>query len=325
MPAGVRDFGLAIASMLAIVACGPTAASESDGSTSTTGLETSATRSEASATATTDGDADADAETSVGATSGADDSTSMGDVTCEEVTLDVSGDPCPPGCVELDVHRVVTPLECAAEREYRCVGAGPPPALLPSAFYREDAGELLFAQVVPQRGGSCGDVVAPLGWTECTGAADDPPECACWCTGGLCHGEQFLEQLDGCGLPTPCGPIEISVFDERADVPPCVYEHLAARVPGVYRLAVATGYEFVDLRVYVDGDDDAFVVLQTLDDASRGCPLDLPRWQARHCKLAKPKFFEDCAAILDPAERWSCVWYEDWFSACDAVDAVACE
>ena len=92
-------------------------------------------------------------------------------------------------------------VEASLSGSGTCIGRGEA-STGRTTYYRELDGELRY--LVDGQG--CFTLAgAPVGWTECSGAAGEPEPCGCLCAGDECPWEAEALALEACGFEQPCG------------------------------------------------------------------------------------------------------------------------
>ncbi|MEM9459083.1 MAG: hypothetical protein AAGF11_33200 [Myxococcota bacterium] len=121
---------------------------------------------------------------------------------------------CPVECpIAVRAYRVANPAACtrSAARYVACISAGegggdgqPGAAVLDT----ED-GPLFIDDPALDCSGDDGcasvNTITTSRWETCAEA--EAPGCECVCTDGACSYERFVEEINGCNLPTPCEPL----------------------------------------------------------------------------------------------------------------------
>jgi hypothetical protein len=290
------------ASVVLATACGDRVVADAD--ESSTGMP---------AGSTTDEDGSDDDASDVGDTSGP--STSIGESSTTapvEMTCD-DGDPvaCPPGCTPATSWRIEDDA-CTATPTEVCVAIGNDAPAGPTTFWSDSPDGPRFVEA----GSDCGIDPAPGdGWTECSGSADEPAECACFCAGGVCSGDADHDLLESCGFDEPCPELVYNelkgVADETATT--CMLEALRDRVAGVYRFRTFSGFGSGYSRVYVDGD----VAYRMFGASGEGteCPT-AGEWQPTEaCELASSDYFADCFELVGTPDDCAAT-YHLWTTDC---------
>jgi hypothetical protein len=237
------------------------------------------------------------------------DTTSPADDTGSDIDECLLADPsaCPEDCAAGYALQVIDD-ECTTSSVEACIPGGPKPGVPPTTYWAIAPSGPVFLEY----GGACGAGAQPSGWSECSGAAGDPQECACFCQQGYCRGDEDRRALDECGLATPCDVLfadsEFGAFDH--DVERCVLEGLRDGVPGVYEIAFSSGGFSVDMtRYYVFGSEVARLSIH-VDDIIE-CPLVSDWSAADRCTLQPSEFFASCMmpastddGCIDLADEW---------------------
>lgn len=185
-----------------------------------------------------------------------------------------------------------------------------------SAFFRVIDGVVHIARVGSE-GKDSYFSEHPAGWTECTGAPGDPPECACVCVAGECPGDVALALMTACELPTPC-PMGEGSWDAHA----CIFDTVAAGDPAALQVNINFGDPEFDNRVFLRGDGTATWLQGSCDHINFSCG-DMDYGVPRTCTLREPAFFADCSASVDPEELAVCHDFEQWFTSC-TVEPASC-
>lgn len=299
--------------ILVAAACGPTVATDDGTATATPQVTTGDTAGtgepETGATVTTDV-ATTDAPT-----------TDAADTTDTDAIDDacVSADPaaCPEECYRGFAVQVIDDA-CGTTSVDMCLPGGPKPGVPLTTYWAQAPSGPVFAEY----GGTCSVAARPDAWHECSGAADEPAECACFCQGGYCVGDEDLRALDECGLDWPCGSLLVDPQFGAADhgVQECVLEGLGVRTPGVYEIFTSNGFSSATTRFYVFGDDQVARIERMSDDVF-SCPETSDWGSASSCTLASGEFFASC---LEPQPKGEdCVLEIDaWVSECGGGGAV---
>jgi hypothetical protein len=287
--------------ILIAAACGPTVATDDDATTDTPQVTT--------------GDTAATGET--GATVNTDAPTTDAVDTTDTDAIDdacVSGDPaaCPQDCYRGYAWQVIDDA-CGVNSVEMCLPGGPKPGLPSTTYWAQTSAGPVFAEY----GGPCSAAARPDMWHECSGAVDEPAECACFCQGGYCLGDEDRRALDECALPWPCDPLLVDpqqgAFDHAVEA--CVLEGLGARTPGVYEVITSGGFSTATTRFYVFGADDV-ARIELMSDDVVSCPETSDWGSASRCTLASEAFFASCFEPLPEGEE--CVLAIDaWVSECD--------
>ncbi len=272
--------------VVVVLACGPTVGS-GDGSESAggTGVNDDGTG------ANEDG----------GSGSAADGSASTGDAADDPCVL---ADPasCPDGCGRSDALEVID-AACGTNSVQLCIAGGPKPGVPTTTWWTIAPSGPVFVEYGL---GQCSAASQPGdGWRECSGAADEPADCACFCQQGYCRGDEHRRVLEGCGLPTPCPSLyvdpQFGASDHEAEA--CVLESLRDRVDGVYEIAVVSSFGTDAVRYYVFGDAVLRIALASDDVLS--CPTVSDWGPASRCTLAPDEFFASC--LGPPMPEQACV------------------
>ncbi len=124
-------------------------------------------------------------------------------------------------------------------------------------YFREIAGETRFARTA-----ECdaslefeGSQSPGEGWTECTGAADDPPGCACMCKGGDCPAQVELDTMNACEIDSICPDFDLnddSGSQAALDAAACFFDALIAATPGHLRAHGNFGDPQIDINLWID-------------------------------------------------------------------------
>ena len=295
--------GVALAS---VIACGPQAGS---GDGSADGAQTDGGTS----SATADDDAEVDGGPTPGSTTAPADTGVLED---ECAFADPAA--CPDGCARGFALQVIDDA-CETTSIEMCIPGGPKPGAPPTSYWTIGPSGPVFLEY----GGVCGAGAQPETWTECSGAVDEPADCACFCQQGYCRGDEDRRALDGCGLPAPCPVLfvdeEVGAYDHAAEQ--CVLEGLRDRVPGVYEVTFASSFTVDTTRYYVFGDEIARIVLHSDDVID--CPETSDWSPADRCTLQPAEFFASCMQPTEPGDE--CVFVHDqWVLDCTAQPP-ACE
>lgn len=269
-------------------------------------------------TIATDDDATTDAPQVTSSSSAASTSSDTTDTDAAYAAC-VAADPadCPPDCYAGFALQVIDDA-CGTTSVEVCLPAGPKPGLpLAITFWANAPSGPVFAEY----GGPCSVGARPDVWRECSGAANEPADCACFCQGGYCPGDEDRRALEDCGLAVACDPLfvdpQFGAVDHDAEA--CVLAGLAARTEGVYELTTSDGFTTTTTRFYVFGDDEVARIELTSDDV-QSCPQRSDWGSASTCTLASPDYFASCMGPLTEAE--DCVLDLDaWSSEC--ADGVA--
>ena len=225
----------------------------------------------------------------------------------------VLGDPaaCPEGCYRGNALQVNDDA-CTAESIDVCLPAGPKPGLPLGTYWALAPSGPIFAEY----GGQCTVAARPDAWHECSGAADEPPDCACFCQNGYCRGDEDRRALDECALDSPCDQLYVDPQFGAVDhgVERCVLEGLGVRTPGVYEITTLGVNVIRTTRLYVFGNDEVARIDLVSDDVF-SCPQTSEWGAASRCTLASGAFFASC---LEPQPKGeACIDDLDaWVSAC---------
>jgi hypothetical protein len=226
-------------------------------------------------------------------------------------------------CGWLETERVTSLATCELAPVGLCTWefAGSPETH-DSAFFRVVDGVVELRRVGDRLCEVLG-TLQPLGWTECTGAPGEPPECGCVCAGGTCRGDAALTLLEGCALPQPCPDADHGGGGDWAPTEDCLYAALGADAPAVLRVHQNPGDPDLDDRVYLRGDGTAAWLHSACDLACVGSCDDRNWGVPRSCTLRPPAFFAACAASSDPDELATCRDVAGWFTDC-VVETPTC-
>jgi hypothetical protein len=242
---------------------------------------------------------DADDGTEVGSDPSVD-TTTPADDTGTDIDECLLADPsaCPENCAAGHALQVLDDA-CTTTSVEACIPGGPKPGVPPTTYWAIAPSGPLFLEY----GGSCGAGAQPTDWTECSGAAGEPKECACFCQQGYCRGDEDRRALDECGLETPCEVLfadeEFGTIDHEAEQ--CVLQGLRDRVPGIYEVSFTGGFSIDTTRYYVFGDEIARISVH-LDDIIE-CPLVSDWSVADRCSLQPSEFFQTCMMPANPDEE----------------------
>jgi hypothetical protein len=304
---------LAWALVLAIVAlasgCGPSVGT-ADGSQS--GDADATTSDDATRGDDAEGGVEVGSDPSVDTTSPAEDTGNDFD---ECLLADPSA--CPENCAAGYALQVIDDA-CGTSSVEACIPGGPKPGVPPTTYWALAPSGPMFLEY----GGACGAGAQPATWTECSGAADEPTECACFCQQGYCRGDEDRRALDECGLATPCAPLyadsELGVFDH--EIEQCVLQGLRDGVPGVYEVGFVSGFSSDTTRYYVFGSEVARIEMH-IDDIIQ-CPLVSDWSVADRCTLQSTEFFATC--MMPASTEGECIYLVDeWVLDC-ATEPPAC-
>lgn len=205
---------------------------------------------------------------------------------------------CPDACRRDDVLEVIDDA-CNTDSVEACVAGGPKPGVPPTTWWTMAATGPVFLEY---GGDACGAAAQPGDdWRECSGAADEPADCACFCQQGYCRGDNDRRVLDACELPSPCPVVfvegELGAVDHAAET--CVLEALRDRVPGVYEITTSYGFSSNSVRYYVFGEVVGFLLLEASDVIT--CPLVSEWGPASSCLLQPVAYFAGCLDSPEPA------------------------
>lgn len=199
-----------------------------------------------------------------------------------------------------------------------CVSAGAPiPPGTRTAIYAEIDGQRLYAFT----GHTCQlDALSrfPAQWSECSLDPAEPELCRCLCGVDGCPHEVDRVSLDGCGLPTPCGPLDPHDFDksEYSEYDRCVLTALRDRTPGAYAIELGGGFSSAETRAYLGGRDEVQIIYRAQDDLCLG-PIEDAWWPTRICTLQPPAWFDDCLMVgMDLEQQYQCLDGLDWGQDC---------
>lgn len=205
---------------------------------------------------------------------------------------------CPDDCYLGSALRVLDDA-CTTESVEVCLPGGPKPGLPDTTFWALTADGPVFAEY---GGNDCSAGAQPQAWAECSGAADEPEACACFCQQDYCPGDADRRALDQCGLPTPCDALFIdprfgvaSHDDER-----CVLEALRDRVPGNYEMILGSAASSERVRFYAFGE--ALSRIEQHADDFITCPKVSDWSRASRCTLAPASYFTGCLEGAAPGE-----------------------
>ncbi len=280
--------------ILATAACGPSVATDDDDTTTDVSAETTGSP-QGDTTSVSISDTSAEADTGVVADA------------C------VAADPnaCPEECYRGYAWQVIDDA-CGVNGVEMCLPGGPKPGVPVTTYWaRTDAGPVFL-----EYGGQCSAAARPDVWHECTGAVDEPTECACFCMLGYCPGDEDRRALDECGLDWACDPLivdpQFGAVDHEAEA--CVLEGLGARTPGIYEVFTSFGLSTEATRFYVFGGDEVARIELTSDDVLM-CPQVSDWSSASTCTLASPDYFAACLA--PQPEGPECLFeLEAWVTDC---------
>ncbi|HWB74274.1 MAG TPA: hypothetical protein VG755_04950 [Nannocystaceae bacterium] len=290
--------------VMLVCGCGPSVDS-GDGSQSGSG------GSEATSDVTATGPGPASTEGSVATASDTAIDTSVGDTGIVDDTC-VHGDPsaCPEGCYSGEAWRVVD-VACTASRVAICLPGGPKPGVPLTTYWAIAASGPVFVEY----GSSCSVAAQPETWRECSGAPDEPADCACFCQDGACLGDADRLALEACEAEVPCDSLPI-IADAGAadhDAERCVLEHLRDRTPGLHELVVSNLFGASVIRLYVVGEQ-VWRITQ-FNDHVGSCPTVSGWGPAELCTLAPADFFATCLEPSAPGDE--CVLHLDaWLHDC---------
>lgn len=275
--------------------------------------------------ATSDGDADdglGDTTTSgAEASSGAEDQGAGPTATTNPEPADTGsvqdvcafGDPaaCPEGCYPGTAWQVLDDA-CSVNGVEVCLPSGPEPGLPLTTYWALAPSGPLFAEY----GSECSVAAQPIEWRECSGAADEPADCACFCQAGYCRGDEDRRVLDACGFDSPCESLfvdpQFGASDHDAEF--CVLEGLGVRTPGVYEIITQSSFSLRMTRFYVFDDGEVERIELESDDLLN-CPRTSDWGASSRCTLASGAFFAQCT---EPQPKGGdCVLALDtWVSDC---------
>ena len=189
-----------------------------------------------------------------------------------------------------------------------CVASAGPIGKAPTTYYAEVDGELRFL-VHAQPCVETTETIVPEGWTECSGAADDPEPCTCLCGSEGCPPYADLQLLQSCGLAESCGEPVVTRGATPGPYQECVMQALRDRTPGAYA-SLSAGLSPRRWDLFVEGEQVQVVVEMGSDLCFSAVPDVAP---TQTCTLQPPAFFDACLA--DPGDG-SCMYADAWLVDC---------
>jgi hypothetical protein len=197
-----------------------------------------------------------------------------------------------------------------------CVEIGAPVGNRSTTFYAEIDGELRLVLQHEDECGGMGPFSEPAGFTECSGAPEDPEPCHCLCGLQGCPDDDDLIALAACGLPSPCGDVQMNDSNLASTYDLCVLAGLRDRIPGAYG-SYLLGLSTDQSHVFLFGGDEAQLVHKATNDVCNDGP---DTWDAtRRCTLQPPEWFDAC--MNDPMLQQTCLFGESWFESCEGEPA----
>ncbi len=304
------------ARLIAVLVGGACVPSSEHGSGATNGDHAE----ESTADAADPGDA-MEASAGDGTPGGGADDTGAGDTgELDDACVLADPDACPVGCYRGEILRVEDDA-CTTTNVPACLPAGEMRGVPVTTFWTQTGAGPAFAEY----GSACGAAAQPEGWRECSGAADEPPECACFCQDGYCRGDDDRRVLESCELPATCETLLVLAGLGAADpeVERCLLEHLRDRVPGVYEIFGGDRAGTMRTRFHVVGDELWRMREAAADAAGDECP-SVSRWgTAEYCALAPADYFAACLEAVAPGE--DCVLMLDAWALDCVEQAPSCD